>query len=400
MERRFDSKKKVVVSTPWHQFRGANRDGVVAWLPSRLPDLSSSVVWSVDLPSAGVGGIVADERYVVVGSRDLEDRRDVYQCFDFVSGTPLWQDLYEAQGSLDYGNSPRATPLIHNGLIYTLGALGDLRCLDLETGVCLWNKHLIRDFGGKLPDWGFSGSPLIVNEQLILQPGGKDCSLAALDPLSGEIIWKVPGKPAVYASLVLRKMENKSIVIGLEADGPAAWDADSGQVLWRHRLPVRGDFGVPTPVFSKYGWLFTSENNGTRLYSPTGRLSHQIGPNPSPDAHTPVIVGDSAFVMDDRLYCLDLANELQERWHIQDRKFRGYASIIASDTHLLVFTESGELFLVDHQAATDVEGSTPLRIVDRWPVAEEKVRCLSHPALVGDQLLVRFGLKLARISLD
>ncbi len=342
--------------------------------------------------------MVADEKYVVVASRDLEDQRDFYQCFDAESGQPLWQHLSEAPGNLDYGNAPRATPLIYEGFVYVVGAFGDVICLELETGVPLWNKHLVRDFQGKLPDWGFSASPILVDDQLIVQPGGSRCAIAALDPITGEVAWQAEGNGAVYASLILQEVNGTQLLIGLDSLGAGAWDAKSGKNLWKSSPRVGGDFGVPSPVTTSAGWLVTSENNGARWF-PFGSDMSLPNPDPaavndraSPDANTPVVVDDRVYVADDRLYALDLSDKLKTAWRIDDRAFRGYASLIASNDRLLAFTESGELILIECQPKSG-------RIFSRLRLTNENARCLSHPALVGNRLYIRFGRTLARVDL-
>src|SRR6202008_4777748 len=103
----------------------------------------------------------------VVGSRDLLDRNDHFQCFDMEDGTLIWQHVYPALGKLDYGNSPRATPLIHDEYVYTLGAFGHLCCLEIETGIMMWQLNAAKDFGAPAMIWGHSGTPLIVGNKLI-----------------------------------------------------------------------------------------------------------------------------------------------------------------------------------------------------------------------------------------
>ncbi len=70
------------------------------------------VVWSQPLARPGLGGIAATKDYVILGDRDLEDMGDVFRCYDATTGIPLWTLAYPAIGKLDYGNMPRATPLM------------------------------------------------------------------------------------------------------------------------------------------------------------------------------------------------------------------------------------------------------------------------------------------------
>lgn len=139
------------------------------------------------------------------------DASDLFRCLDFETGDELWRLRYSAPSNFDYGNAPRATPLLAGDRVFTLGASGQLHALDLSSGNILWKMSLPSAFGGPIPQWGFAVSPLLVDVayegkvlrsgKLIVQPGAKDAGLAALDALTGEVIWKSPsGGQAAYAS--------------------------------------------------------------------------------------------------------------------------------------------------------------------------------------------------------
>lgn len=391
--------KVTIVSNPlpdeapagnWPQFRGPGRDGRVPWLPATLPD-ELSPAWETLLPSTGIGGVAVDSERVIVGSRDPSDRLDLFQAFDRKSGLLMWQAMTPAIGQLDYGNSPRATPLIYDSLVITLGAFGDLSCLDLETGIPLWKINFQQQFDAPLPIWGFCGSPIVIDEQLIVQPGAPDASLVALDLVTGEVLWQVEGPEAVYASLV----QSGQQIVGLDSLGIAGWSHANGKRLWRISPPVTGDFGVPSAVPTPSGLLMTSENNGTRLYEYDGQQARSsiLGQvkKIAPNSHTPVVIDQSAFVVHNKLYCLALDNKLSERWVINDRAFRGFTSLMASKEQLLALTSGCELILVDA-----VEG----KIVDRLRLADRNMRTLAQPALAGKELFVRVGNKLLAIDLN
>src|SRR5207237_7959511 len=115
-----------------------------------------------------------------------------YYCLRADTGKEVWKHLNPAPGELDYGNSPRATPLIHGKHVFLAGAFGHLHCLELATGKVVWELDTREDFGAKdVRNWGTSSSPLLVDGRLIVNPGGKDASLVALDPATGTVLWKM-----------------------------------------------------------------------------------------------------------------------------------------------------------------------------------------------------------------
>lgn len=173
---------------------------------ARLPATLSAepyILGELSLARAGLGGIAATEKFVIFGDRDVDDFHDVFRCLDAETGEQLWQVERLAIGSLDYGNSPRTTPLIaDNGRVYCLGAHGDLLCLNLTDGDVIWEHNLREKFGspGELP-WGYCGSPLLIGNNLIVNPGAANASIVALDSQTGDVVWQCPGEQPSYGSL-------------------------------------------------------------------------------------------------------------------------------------------------------------------------------------------------------
>lgn len=386
------AKKKVTASAAktngdWPGWRGANRDGRVAWLPSLLPE-SFTPAWEAELTGEGVGGIAVAEGCVVVGSRDILDQSDVFQCFDSQSGDLLWQHFYPARGSLDYGNSPRATPLINDGLVFTLGAFGDLHCIELESGLPFWKRNLVTDFQAEELTWGHSGSPIIVDGKLIVQPGGKQHSVVALDPETGDVLWATPGISTGYSSLIAGRFGGVQQVIGYDAASLGGWDVATGKRLWSLIPPEKGDFNVPTVLVSGEHILVSTENNGTRRYSfaAGGRINAEplhVNTDLTPDSHTPVRSGGRLFGIWNELWGLELES-LKTVHSDADDAFGVYGSLVASDNRLLGLTANGELLLI----ATDV--SVP-KIVSRKNLARPGVDVLSHPAVADTDVYLRVG---------
>ncbi len=380
----------------WTGWRGAARDGRVAWLPDSLPK-SPEFAWSAELSGDGLGGIAAGQGFVVTGSRDALDRHDVFQCFDAKEGTLVWQHLYPVSGKLDYGNSPRATPLIYGDCVYTLGAFGHLCCLELESGIVLWQRNLAADFQSPHMIWGHSGSPLIAGGHLIVQPGGKKASLVAIDPETGEDVWTTEGIDASYSSFVAMKTGTIEQVIGYDAKSLGGWDAKTGKRLWSLIPPELGDFNVPTPVVLGERLLVSSENNGTRIYhfNPDGTLHTQPdaqNDDLKPDSHTPVESQGRIYGIWNDLYELDPADQLKTRNTLKDDAFTGYGCLIASDNRLLALTIEGELLLIS------TDGDAP-KILSRLSLTDDNVQVMSHPALVGKSLFVRVGSTLSCLEL-
>ena len=389
--------KKVADGNPaWTQWRGPARDGRVAWLPGKLP-ARAEPVWSVNLSAPGLGGVSATAEHVIVSDRELGDTLDTFRCLSAADGKELWTHQTPALGNLDYGNSPRATPLIHAGHVYLLGAFGDLACVELATGKAKWSMNVRAEFEAKDErKWGVCESPLIVDDKLIVAPGGKDAALVALDPKTGKPVWKSPGKPTGYGSFIAGKFGDTLQVVGHDAETLGGWDAKTGKRLWTVKPERGGDFNVPTPITlanpdRKVGGeciLVTTENNGTRLF--TFKSDGSIDPKPiatnrrlAPDMHTPVVVGDRVFGVSGRLWCLNLKDRLEEVYDEGGQAFASYCSAVATDKRMLVATRTGELILLDATAAEYTE------LGRLAALGNEEKGLYSHPALVGSRIYLR-----------
>lgn len=85
---------------------------------------------------------------------------------------------------------PSATPTVDGDRIYVMGLAGNLVCLQAGDGKVVWERNLVKDFGGRLPMWSFRESPLVDGEKVICSPGGEETTLVALNKVNGETIWK------------------------------------------------------------------------------------------------------------------------------------------------------------------------------------------------------------------
>jgi outer membrane protein assembly factor BamB len=385
------------LQSTWSGWRGPHRDGFVPGLPERLPEAVDRV-WSRPLSRSGLGGIAATSYYVVIGDRDDDDRQDVFRCFEAETGRPLWKVAYNAPGELDYGNSPRATPLIENDRVHLLGAMGDLHCVALATGRVLWKRNLVVDFGvpkEALSAWGYCSSPLVADGRLIVNPGAPDASLVALDPATGAEVWRCPGKPAGHASFVAADVSGVRQVIGYDNATLGGWDPVTGKQLWSLAPEVSGDFNVPTPVLVKDAvprLLVATEMNGTRLHA--FRADGTIDPKPlgqrrepAPDMATPVMQGRRMFCAQEKLFALECTSRgLAEADAPRSGPFATYAAAVAGPASVLVIGNNG--LLVMHDVVPGRREPTTLAVFEDASGANNNP-VFSHPAFVGTRMFIR-----------
>lgn len=367
-------------------------------MPARLPS-KLKTVWSKDLNSRGLAGIAATSRYVLVADRTATDSGDLFRCLDAATGNDVWQLTYPTIGTTkDYGNIPRATPLVLGGKVFTLGCLGDLNCVHLVSGKIRWSKHLVRNFAARVPTWGYCSSPLAVDGKLIVNPGAKQAAVVALDCETGKEVWRSAGLPPAYASFVVGTFGGVRQIVGYDEKSLGGWDLATGKRIWTLVPPLPGDFNVPSPIDAGGKLIVASENNGTRLYNFDAEGRIKTTPAASngdlvPDMSTPVLVGNKLFGCCGSLYRLDVSKSLATHWNGEDNALANYASVIAAADRVLVATNHGELLLVD--AAAD-----KFTILSRLRVFPEDSEMLSHPAIVGKRLYLRDMAKIVCIDLS
>jgi outer membrane protein assembly factor BamB len=349
-----------------------------------------------------LAGLAATGKYVVIADRSLNEQADIWRCVDAGSGRQLWQLEYPTVGDLDWGNSPRATPLIRNALAYLLGAYGDLHCVRLEDGKVVWKRNIVVEFGAAQLKWGMCISPVIVDGKLIVSPGAKDASLVALDPSTGKTIWKTPGRPTAYATFIAATFGGRRQLVGYDATTLGGWDIATGQRLWELTPENEGDFNVPSPIAVDGRLLVTSENNCTRLYdfADGGTIKPQpvaVNWDLYPDTITPVVTAGKVFCgFGGELFCLDLGRNgeepLEALWTEVDDAYLDHSSMIGTTDRILVISSQGELLLVSTRADR-------YELLARLKMFGDDCELISHPALVGTRLFARDGKRLLCLEL-
>src|SRR5439155_5288942 len=171
----------------WPQWLGPKRDGI--WretgVLTRFPPGGPKVRWRTPIGVGYAGPAVAEGRVYVTDlllpegvplpanafSRTPLAGKERVLCLDEATGKVLWKHEYPCEYSISYPAGPRATPVIHQGKVYTLGAMGDLLCLEAATGKVLWSKNFPRDYEAPVPMWGFAASPLLDGDKLFCLVG-------------------------------------------------------------------------------------------------------------------------------------------------------------------------------------------------------------------------------------
>ena len=184
-----------VADEPWPAFRGPGTTGVSAeQLPEGDGPLAFELVWKRPLGSA-YSGISIAEGLLVTGYSDGE--HDFVGAFDPETGEEVWHHAFAPhyKGHDGSHDGSTATPSISAGRVFMASPWGHLVALDLATGEPLWTRHMIDDFGGEKPLYGFAASPLVVGDSVVMSVCSEKESIVALDAGSGDVVWRSLDRP-------------------------------------------------------------------------------------------------------------------------------------------------------------------------------------------------------------
>ena len=393
--------RMTATTAAWPGFRGPGRDGVVRGVRIGTDWAASPPVelWRRPI-GPGWSSFAVDGNRVY--TQEQRGDHEVVACYDATTGAQVWMHrdpvrFFESNA----GAGPRGTPTLANGRVYAFGATGLLNALDAGTGAVVWSRNAASDSEGtpsmsggtaKVPDWGFSSSPLVVGDVVIVAVAGQ---LVGYDVANGKPRWTGPPGGVSYSSPHLATIGGVPQVLLLSAAGMTSVGPADGKVLWEHAWP--GGFPVVQPGLTGDGDILVtaSGTSGMRrvavAHGPGGWTAEKRWGTSAlkPYFNDFVVHEGHAYGFDGRiLACIDLATG-ERKWK-GGRYGNGQLVLLPDQDVLLVLSEEGELALAR---------ATPDQFAElaRFKAIEGKT--WNHPVLVGDVLLVRNGAEMAAFRL-
>lgn len=342
------------VADDWPFFRGPDFNGISTetdWT-DQWPASGPSVAWRAEVGAGASSVVIAENRLFTMGSRGGQNE-DVVWCFDAASGRVLWEFAYPCKfDARQFEGGPASTPTVDGSFVYALSYDGQFHCLNVEDGQVAWRKHLVEDFGGRYSSWKYAGSPLVIEDRLILDTGADGNSTVALDKTTGRKIWGVGKDLAGYSTPIPFTHAGRKSVLVFKARAMVALDLMTGEELWRIDWRTYYDCNASTPTVV-----------GDRLFLSTGYggvsargAMFQLGAGEpqqlwlNQDLETKM---NSAVVYDGYVYCVSERGRGQlmcidsrdgtAAW--SETRFAPYGTLMIADGKLIILDEKGELII-------------------------------------------------------
>jgi outer membrane protein assembly factor BamB len=384
----------------WPQFLGPNRDGhsQERGLLDAFPKIGPAILWRRDIGEGYGGPVIAGHRLILFHRVGDEE---VVEALSADAGKPQWKFAYPTsyRDQLGKGNGPRSTPTIIGDKIVTLGAEGTLLCLTLTDGKKLWSRSLTKEYKTPLGYFGVATSPVVEQNLVLVNVGGKNAGIVAFDLESGKEVWKATNDPPSYASPVVCTIDGARLAVFFTRTGAVVLDPKTGAVHYQKRWRARYDASVnaATPlIIGNLAYFSTSYETGSLLLKLRKDGADELWTDENVMSnHYNTCIHDNGY-----LYGFDGRQEATPRFRCVDLKTKkvmwdkerfGCGTMILADGKLIVLTESGDLRLVK-ATPTAFNELAQVHLLDAAP-------CRAQIALANGRLYARDQRKLVCVEL-
>ena len=344
----------------WGDYRGRGRNGIypkpilTSWPAGGLKPL-----WKQP-----IGGGYASFAIAEGLAFTIEQRREdeVVAAYDMKTGREQWTVSWPGHFSESMGgDGPRTTPVYNEGRVFALGAEGEFRCLEAQTGKTVWRTNILKENGASNLMWAQSASPLIVDEKVITLPGGPaGKSVVAYDKRTGKVVWTSQSDEQSYTAPILVTLAGRRQILTVSATRAMGLDPQSGELLWDYPWVTEYHINAAQPIVTEADRFFISAGYGH------GAAVVQVKPDGSKfkastvwqnakmknKFSSSVFYNNHIYGFDESILACINATTGEQTW--KGGRY-GFGQLILAGSHLIVVTEQGELVLVKADSSSHQE---------------------------------------------
>jgi outer membrane protein assembly factor BamB len=381
------SAQSATADKEWFQWRGANRDGISqeTGLLQEWPKFGPPLAWRANGVGNGYSSFsTSGGRLYTLGARG---GTEYVIALDRASGKKVWETQNGQRFQNDRGDGPRSTPTVEGDRLYVLGGSGDLTCLENATGKKIWSINIVQKFGGVNPYWGYSESPLIVGDRILVNTGGRRAGIVAVAKADGSTLWQQHSDGAGYSSPMLMRTGSLNQVIFFTENRTMAVDPRDGRLLWSYDKANNGTANIATPIV-RGTRVFVSSDYGTggallevRAAGNLATANEVYFTRDMRNHHaSSVLVGDHLYGFSSSILTVLKFDTGATVW--RDRSV-GKGSLIVGDNRLYLYSEDSVVGLAD--ASPD-----GYRERGRFTLPQQSgLPTWSHPIIADGLLVIR-----------
>jgi len=380
----------------WTNFRGPKRDGRYdeASVSTHWPANGLPVVWKQPVGIGHASFVIADGKAYTIEQRRSQE---VVAAYDLNNGHELWTQKWNAEFTDSTGDGPRSTPTWDQRRLYALGATGELRCLDANSGAVIWGKNILTDNQAKNLPWAQAASPLIVDDKVIVLPGGANGkSVVAYNKMTGAPVWKVLDDPQAYVSPMLVELAGRRQIVVVSSWRVLGLAPENGTLLWSYKWDTDNGINVSQPIMVDRNRFFISSGygKGAALVEVKGSGNSYTAStiwenkNMKNKFNSSVLHDGYIYGLDEGiLVCLDV-NTGERKW--KDGRY-GYGQVVLAGNHLIVTSDQGDVALVN---------ASPDKYTEVARFTALSGQTWNYPALASGKLLVRNSNEMAAFDIS